>query len=268
MRERFCPKPIRLCGVALLWLAFATTSFGQAPDADRGDASVPAPRLSSGLPDFGGKGTWGLPYITNMSSPVQGEEPIEIPFQPWSQAVFEARQSNESRYDPEGYCLPPGIPRALGTPYPMQFLQEEDRIIQIFEGGAHIWREIFMDGRPHPEGDALNPTYNGHAVGHWEGDTLVVDVVGFNEKTWLDISGHPHTDAMRVTERYTRTNLDTLKYEATIDDPKAYTRPWTTGWTIGWNDGQELQEYICQENNQYLEGLIREEIMLELGEQD
>ena len=125
-----------------------------------------------------------------------------------------------------------------------------------------------MDGRPHPEGDALNPTYNGHAVGHWEGDTLVVDVVGFNEKTWLDISGHPHTDAMRVTERYTRTNLDTLQYEATIDDPKAYTRPWTTGWTIGWNDGQELQEYICQENNQYLEGLIREEIMLELGEQD
>ena len=150
----------------------------------------------------------------------------------------------------------------------MQFIQEEGRIIQIFEGGAHIWREIFMDGRAHPEGDALNPTYNGHAVGHWEGETLVVDVVGFNERTWLDIAGHPHTDGMRVTERYTRTDLNTLSYEATIDDPKTYTRPWTTAWTIPWRAGQELQEYICQENNQYLESLITEEVMMSLEDDD
>jgi hypothetical protein len=150
----------------------------------------------------------------------------------------------------------------------MQFIQEEGRIIQIFEGGAHIWREIFMDGRAHPEGDALNPTYNGHSVGHWEGETLVVDVVGFNERTWLDIAGHPHTDGMQVTERYTRTDLNTLSYEATIDDPKTYTRPWTTAWTIPWRAGQELQEYICQENNQYLESLITEEVMMSLEDDD
>ena len=91
----------------------------------------------------------------------------------------------------------------MATPYPMEIIQlpEQKRIIMIFEGATHIWREIYMDGRPHPQGDELNPTYLGHSVGRWEGDTLVVDVVGFNEQTWLDYFGHPHTDMLHVVEK-------------------------------------------------------------------
>jgi len=134
-------------------------------------------------------------------------------------------------------------------------LPEQKRIIMIFEGATHIWREIYMDGRPHPQGDELNPTYLGHSVGHWEGDTLVVDVVGFNEQTWMDYFGHPHTDMLHVVERFSRPNKNTLAYEARMDDPGAYTKPFTLRWTINWNPTGELTEYICQENNKYLQRL-------------
>ena len=113
-------------------------------------------------------------------------------------------------------------------------------------------REIFMDGRAHPQGDALNPTYLGHSVGKWEGDTLVIDVVGFNEQTWLDYFGHPHTDQLHVVERFSRPNKRTLHYEAVVDDPGAYAKPFTVRWDIPWNATGELTEYICQENNKYM----------------
>jgi hypothetical protein len=139
----------------------------------------------------------------------------------------------------------------------MVVLQQPElkRIYQVFEGGTHVWREIFMDGRPHPAKDKLQgATWLGHSVGHWEGDTLVVDVTNFNEGTWLDYYGHPHTDQMHVVERWTRPNRGTLHYEATIDDPGAYSAPWTVAWDINWN-ASAIDEYICQENNQYLNHL-------------
>src|SRR5206468_3201795 len=135
-------------------------------------------------------------------------------------------------------------------------LPEQKRIVMIFEGGAHIWREIYLDGRPHPDGDALNPTFLGHSVGHWDGDTLVIDVVGFNEGSWLDPVGHPHTDMLHVIEKYSRPNKNTLHYEATIDDPGAYTSPWTVTWDNVWSPNGELAEYICQENNKYMSSLM------------
>jgi hypothetical protein len=147
----------------------------------------------------------------------------------------------------------------FATPYPGEILQlsEQKRVIMIFEGGTHIWREIYMDGREHPKGDELNPTYLGHSVGHYEdnGQTLVVDVVGFNENSWLDYFGHPHTDKMHVVEKFTRPNKATLHYVATVDDPGAYTKPFTLAWDIPWNATSELSEYICQENNRYLNRL-------------
>jgi hypothetical protein len=145
----------------------------------------------------------------------------------------------------------------MATPYPMEIIQlpEQKRIVMIFEGATHIWREIYMDGRPHPQGDDLNPTYLGHSVGRWEGDTLVVDVVGFNEQTWMDYFGHPHTDMLHVVEKYSRPTKNTLAYEATFDDPGAYTKPFTVRWNINWNATGELTEYICQENNKYLQRL-------------
>ncbi len=181
----------------------------------------------------------------------------DVPFMPWARAVYDYNSQNNSKYDPEGYCLPPGGPRMMATPYPMEIIQqpEHKRILMIFEGATHVWREIYMDGRPHPEGDALNPTYLGHSVGRWEGDTLVVDVVGFNENSWLDYYGHPHTDMLHVVEKFSRPNKNLLRYEALIDDPGAYTRRWTVAWDIPWRANAELQEYICQENNRYLQKL-------------
>ena len=245
----------------------------------------------------GEKGVWSVPYITNMGERIieadgktyveknppsfgrgrgRGDAPLgggegtaggggrggaksepQVPFQPWAAAVYNYNSANNSKYDPEGYCLPPGGPRLMATPYPMEIIQlpEQKRIIMIFEGATHIWREIYMDGRPHPQGDDLNPTYLGHSVGRWEGDTLVVDVVGFNEATWMDYFGHPHTDMLHVIEKFSRPNKNTLNYEATFDDPGAYTRPFTVRWNINWNPTGELTEYICQENNKYLQRL-------------
>ena len=160
-----------------------------------------------------------------------------MPWMPWSAAVYDYNSMNESKYDPEGYCLPPGGPRMMATPYQMEIIQlpEHKRILMIFEGATHIWREIYMDGRKFPEGDALNPTYLGYSVGRWEGDTLVVENKGFNENSWLDYFGHPHTDKMDVVERWTRPNKQTLHYEATVTDPGAYTRPFTVAWDIPFN---------------------------------
>jgi hypothetical protein len=188
----------------------------------------------------------------------RGGAPAEpfMPFQPWAAAVYNYNSKNQSHYDPEGFCLPPGGPRLMATPYPMEILQipDQKRVIMIFEGATHIWREIPTDGRPHPTGDALNPTYLGHSTGHYEdnGNTLVVDVVGFNENTWLDYFGHPHTDQLHVIEKFSRPSKQTLHYEAMFDDPGAYTKPWTAAWDISWNPTGEITEYICQENNRLL----------------
>jgi len=175
----------------------------------------------------------------------------------WSAAVYDYHVANESKYDPEGYCLPPGGPRMMATPYPMEIIQlpEQQRIIMTFEGATHVWREIYMDGREHPKGDDLNPTYLGHSVGRYEGDALVIDVVGFNEQTWLDYFGHPHTDQLHIVEKFSRPNKRLLHYEATVDDPGAYAKPFTIRWDIPWNATGELTEYICQENNKYLQRL-------------
>jgi hypothetical protein len=217
---------------------------------------APTPRLADGTVDLGGDGTWELPYITDMGKQVLGGKVpstvADVPFLPWSKAMYDHVQANHNAYDPEGFCLPPGGPRAFGTPYPAEFIQQKDRIIVIFEGGAHVWREIHMDGRAHPKGASLNPTYFGHSVGRWEGDTLVIDTVGYNERTWLGFNGYFHTGELHTEERISRPNRDTLRYEATIDDPGAYSRQWRMGWNIPWRAGQELQEYICQEENQYM----------------
>ena len=279
--------------VVISWQPAATAQTTQSVRREPATSS-PTPRLPNGTPNLGRvggeKGVWAVPYITNMANRVVGPDGLprvttsgtgrvigpdglprptprtrgreregsaaepHIPFMPWTAALYDYNATNLSKYDPEGYCLPPGGPRMMATPYPMEIIQlpDQNRILMIFEGATHIWREIYMDGRAHPEGDALNPTFLGHSVGRWDGDTLVVDVVGFNETTWIDFFGHPHTDALHVVERFSRPNFNTLHYEATIEDSGAYTEPWTIGWDIEWRADGELIEYICQENNRYL----------------
>ena len=290
MRYRVCGSFVSIAAVILIAATWSSQARQNTPPP------AATPRLPDGTVNLGRvpgeRGVWRVPYIQNMAMRVVGSdgqllpeirkaqaaagatgprgagagegrgrggaksEPW-IPWMPWSAAVYDYNSSNNSKYDPEGYCLPPGGPRFMATPYPMEIIQlsEQRRIIMIFEGGTHIWREIYMDGRSHPTGEALNPTFLGHSVGRWEGDTLVVDVVGFNENTWLDYFGHPHTDQLRVVERFSRPNKNILHYEATVNDPATYTRPFTIAWDIPWDPNGELMEYICQENNQYLNHL-------------
>jgi hypothetical protein len=245
------------------WIAIAAAMLGSVFLA-HAQAARPAPRLADGHPDLGnGKGAWSPQIIDDISGRGRGEKDqatrlrqmkmvdqrVDVPFQPWAKAVYEQREATLSKDDPEGYCLPPGIPRMMNTPFPMQIYQLPDRILQVYEGGAHMWRIIYMDGRKHTPAEKLNPTYLGEGIGHWEGDTLVVDVVGFNDRTWLDAAGHPHTEKLHVIERYTRTDESTLHYQATIDDSGAYTKPWTAGWKVKWQPGWDPLEYVCQENN-------------------
>lgn len=244
-------------GRKLLALAVITVLSGsvgaQPPEGDVEAPRSPTPLLPDGTVDLGGNGVWDLPYIRNFAERMpeykEGDKP---PFLPWTQAMWEYNRANLVKYDPEGFCLPPGGPRSMGTPYPAEIIQDGDRIIIIFEGGGHVWREIYMDGREHPPMEELNPTYFGHSVGHWEGDVLVVDTVGFNEKTWIDFGGHMHSDQLHTIERFSRPFKEVLHYEATINDPGAYSEPWTVSWDIDWIEGQELQDYICQENNKFL----------------
>ena len=272
-------RVVRVAIGAMMLVTAFWTAQAQSPAAPR--RVEPAPRLADGTPNLGRvpgeKGVWDVPYIQNMGIRIpaaDGKTAAErgtvtesggrggakaepdVPFLPWARGIYDYNSKNNSKYDPEGFCLPPGGPRLMATPYPMEFIQpDQKRIFMVFEGATHIWREIYMDGRPHPQGDALNPTYLGHSIGRWDHDTLVVDVVGFNENTWLDYYGHPHTDLLHVVERFTRPNKQTLHYEALIDDPGAYSKPWTVAWNIPWSADGELTESICQENNKYLQKL-------------
>jgi hypothetical protein len=168
---------------------------------------------------------------------------------PWAQKFVLQVDATQSKDDPEALCLPPGLPREDATPFPFQIYQLPDRLMFLYEGGAHMWRIVYTDGRKHSQDATDYPSYLGESIGHWEGDTMVVDVTGFNDKSWLDAAGHPHTEQLHVVERYTRTKEDNMHYEATIDDPGTYAKPWTTGWNVKWVPNWELYEYVCQENN-------------------
>ena len=226
--------------------------------------SAPTPHWPDGHVNLGAmpgeKGVWSGSAGTTLATNERGIDTIgsnlptnlkvaDVPFQPWARALYNLRQERLTADDPHVRCKPSGGPRLFHTPYGFELVEapELKRIYMIEVGGPHTYREFFMDGREHPKD--LDPSYFGHSVGHWDGETLVVDTVGFNERFWLSREGIPHTEYLHLTERFTRTDHDTLKYEATIDDPGAYTKPWSGGWNIRWTGGEELYEYMCQENN-------------------
>ena len=208
----------------------------------------PAPRGPNGRVLLQGKtpaekGVW-LPAGVVTTSFANA---ADIPFQPWAKALYEDRQTH--RLEPHARCKPSGAAREMQTPYGVEFVElpELQRIFIFDIGGPHTWRTIYMDGRPHPPHVA--PSHYGHSIGSWDGDTLVVDTVGYNEDFWLDRGGTPHTAALHTLERFTRTDANTMRYELTIDDPDTYTRPWSGAFNLRWEAGTELFEYICQEQN-------------------
>jgi hypothetical protein len=253
-------------------LLFTSASFGLAPTASAQSESRAAPRFSDGTVNLGAprgsEGHWNT-GVGNLS-----EQPVEMngsflanpedlgkvaPFKPWSRALVEYRLETLGKDDPHPRCMANGGPRQFHTPYGIDIVQdvERQRILILSGGGPRSYRTIYMDGREHPDPDFYVPTFFGHSIGHWEGDTLVVDTVGFNERFWFTRrpTGMVHTDALHLVERLSRPNYDTLRYEVTIDDPKAYTRPWTTGWEIPWTE-DPIIEYFCTDNNIDLQHIV------------
>jgi hypothetical protein len=205
-------------------------------------SSASTPRLADGKVDLSGIWDADRRFIYDINDALKPGE--TLPLQPWALKRVKERMSKD---DPEAHCLPAGVPRQ--APYPWRIVQTATHIFFLFEGNIHSYRQIFMDGRPHPKGDALNPTWYGHSVGRWDGDTLVIDSVGFNERFWFDFAGHPHTEQLHTIERYRRPDFNSLKYEVTIDDSGAFTRPFTLYGRHTYQANEELMEYICNENN-------------------
>ena len=198
-----------------------------------------APRLPNGKPDFAGVWSPDRNFIYDLSDALKPGE--DLPLQPWAAKLSRERMSHD---DPEANCLPTGVPRL--APYPWVIAQTSQHIYFLFEGNIHSFRQIFMDGRKHSPDP--NPTWYGESIGHWEGDTLVIDTTGFNDLFWFDFAGHPHTSKLHVTEKYRRPDLGHLDWESIVDDPGAYTKPFTLyGHSLLQNT--DLMEYICQENN-------------------
>ena len=232
-------------------VALALVVFAPAPgQAQAAKATKAVPRLQNGKPDL--TGVWDHPRVGDFSKDAKGcvattqgcsakAENSEFPWTPAGKAANDA----DPKFDYGVHCLPWGYVRSWGTPYPLELIQKDQRLAILFE--QNKWFHVVpTDGR---KLDVEVPTWMGTSVGHWEGDTLVVDAVGFNEKTWLDAAGHPHTEQLHVIERYTRVNQNILHYQATIEDPGAYSKPWTAGWNVAWQEGLEPSEYVCQELN-------------------
>ena len=212
-----------------------------------GPPAAPAPRNADGRAIFqtpGKKGVW-LPGGGGAAAP--NATGPQVPFQPWARAVYADR--GENQLEPHTRCKPSGGVRQFLTPYGVEIVElpELQRIFIFDIGGPHTYRTIYMDGRSHPAD--FTPTFYGHSIGWWEGDTLNVETTGFNEGFWIDRRGLPTTEKLRTLEKFARTDSLTVAYELTIDDPGAYTAPWTSKLNLRWEDGTELFEYVCQQAN-------------------
>jgi Carboxypeptidase regulatory-like domain len=195
--------------------------------------SGPAPKTADGRPDLSG-----------MWFPGPDLEPEVPSFQPWAAAEAKKRASRPGD-DPRALCLPTGVARMHALDL-AKFIQTPDLLVVLVELSVPGARQIFLDGRPHPPN--VQPTWLGHSVGRWENDTLVVDTIGFNDKGWLDGS-RPQTEQLHVVERFRRLDLGHMELEITIDDPGAYTKPWKVRRLLQLAVGEEIMEYVCNENN-------------------
>jgi hypothetical protein len=210
-------------------------------------ANRPVPKLADGTVDL--SGVWRDGGEANIPRQLKPGE-LDSILLPWAKQVMATRKEEDNPYF---YCMPGGPLRLTGG-FAWRFVQHPTvnatHIFQLQEGNSHSFRQIFMDGRKHPEDPS--PTWYGHSIGRWEGDTLVVDTVGLNDKFWLDRPGTPHSERLHMVERFTRTDYNTLRRVVTIDDPGTFTRPFDLTFTARLATPEsEILEYFCIENNQY-----------------
>ena len=260
-----CNRPAgALALVAAFVFAFAFTAFGQiggASTAGPGAAKPPAKPASTAIklhftndPDISGIWTHHPdPAARRYASCCFADPKVtDSLMTPWALARFNENKPGFGPHavsigenDPTIKCEPPGVPRIYMHLFPIQIIQVPGMVLELFEYD-HFVRRIFTDGRGHPKD--IEPTWMGDSIGHWEGDTLVVDTVGLNDKTWIDRDGHPHSDKMHVIERIRRPGPDTLKIGITVVDPVAYTKPVTGEMTFQARPDWHIEEHICEDN--------------------
>jgi hypothetical protein len=250
------------------WPPFPTPGVPKTADG-KPDLEAPTPRTPDGRPDFSGiwENAWyhGGRIGKPPTSP-PGEPPAStfldigagfkdgLPLQPWAAALLKERSAWNSKDNPDAHCLPMGLMQFHEHPQPRKIIQTPAVIVILYEGNAGV-RQIFTDERPLPNNDP-QPWWFGYSVGKWEGDTLVVETTSFRDGGWLDIRGSPLTDAAKMIERFRRLNYGTLQIDVTIDDPKAYTKPFSVRVNQRIMLNGELIEMICNENNRSIEHLV------------
>jgi hypothetical protein len=233
------------------WDSFPSKNVPRGADGQV-DLTAPARRTADGKPDLSGFYMPADPvkYLLNLAADMK---PGEVPLQPWADALYKERIANNGKDHPGVRCLPSGIPEKNNIPDGLKVVQTPDLIVFLYESRT-IYRQIFLDGRPLPKN--AQPTWMGYSVGRWEGDTLVVETIGQNGKTWLDMRGLPGTESLRVIERFTRPTIGRVNIEVTIDDPKAYTKTWTVRMAWRLIPDTDLIESICEENNKDLPHMV------------
>lgn len=247
------------------WPAYPTPSVPKLPDG-KPNMEGPAPRTPDGKPDLTGiwefvdagprfrpKGTPafsfkpGAPVYSqffNIGITLPGET---LPFTPWAAALRKQRKDNNNKDNPDAHCLPLGLMQLHAHPQPREIVQTPSEIVIVYEANYGL-RQIFTDGRPVPKIDDVEPWWYGYSVGHWEGDTMVVETVGFRDDVWLDVEGSPLTNTGKMTERFRRPDFGHLQIDITVEDPKAYTKPWTVRIDQKLMLNTNLIEFICNEN--------------------
>ena len=233
------------------WEPYRWKNMPRTPDG-KIDLKAPPRRGPDGKPDL--SGFWmpddGVKHLLNLAADLK---PEDVPLTPWAKKVYDERIENNGKDHPGVHCWPSGIPEKDSIPDGLKVVQTPDLTLFLSESRT-IYRQIFTDGRPLPKNP--QPAWMGYSIGKWDGDTFVVETIGQNGRTWLDMRGLPGTETLRVTERLTRKNMGHIDIEVTIDDPQAYTKPWTV--KFGWNllPDAELIESICEENNKDLPHMV------------
>lgn len=226
--------------VAAQWLNHPTAEVPRNNDG-KPNLSAPSPKAADGHPNL--SGIWQAPNMSTRYLENLGADGVDIPMLPWAQKLYDERLANFGKDRPSGHCLPHSVTDFDGHHMPKKLIQTPGVIVLLFES-YHAYRQIFTDGRTLPKNP--EPAWFGYSVGKWDGDVLVVETTGLNEKTWLDDGGHPHSDALRVIERFRRPDFGHMQVQLTIDDPKAYAKPWTV--TIPWAyvPDTELLDWVCE----------------------
>ena len=237
------------------WVSYPTAKVPRTPDG-KPDLGAACPRTADGKPDF--SGLWAMQTKREGNPNFPGCEPVSdefvniastlkdgLPYQTWAANLVKARASQQRVNDPISNCLPMGPVRLHTWNGPRKVVQSPGLLVFMSEFGTS-YRQIFTDGRPLP--DDPNPSWNGYSSGKWEGDTLVAQTNGLRDGLWLDATGNPMTDAAKITERFRRPNFGTFEIEITVDDPKAYTKPWTVKLTQNIKLDTDLLDFVCVEN--------------------